>query len=67
MRQQQSSFQQFPQMHPHEEPAKRVKISFKLKAVHKHREGWVERRIAKILQTGPSPRLGAKRSTVQKP
>ena len=54
-------------MHPHEEPAKGMKVSFKLKAVHKHREGWVERRIAKILQSGPTPRFGAKRVAVEKP
>jgi hypothetical protein len=54
-------------MNPHEEPAKGVKVSFKLKAVYKHRKGWIDRRIAKIFQSGPPPRLGGKRGTFQKP
>jgi hypothetical protein len=44
-----------------------VKVSLSLEAVHKDGERRIDRWIAKILQSGPAPRLGAKRSTFEQP
>jgi hypothetical protein len=54
-------------MNSHEKPSVRVKVSLSLKAVHKDGERRIDRWIAKILQSGPAPRLGAKRSTFEQP
>jgi hypothetical protein len=54
-------------MNPHEKPSVGVEVSLSLKAVHENREHWLDGRVAKILQSGPAPRLVAKRVTFEQP
>jgi hypothetical protein len=63
----QSSLEQLLQMNPHEKPPVRVKVRLSLKAVHKNGERWFDRRVTKILQSGPASRFGAKRVAFQQP
>src|SRR5215468_1541131 len=63
----QSSLKQFLQVDPHKKPPEGMKASLNLKAVHQNTECRLDGRITKILQSGPTLRLGAKSITSQRP
>jgi len=49
------------------ETVREGEVSLSLKAVHKNGERWFDRRVTKIIQSGPAPRFGAKRVALQQP
>src|SRR5215469_9054631 len=63
----QSSLEQLLQVNPHEKPSEGMKASLTLKAVHQNAQRRFDGRITKILQSGPTHRLGAKSISSQRP
>jgi hypothetical protein len=45
----------------------RVKLSLSLKAVQEDGKRWFDRRVTEIVQSGVTPRFGAKRTTFKEP
>jgi hypothetical protein len=52
---------------PDEKPAQRMQIRLEFQAVHQNRERRFDRRVAKIFEPGPTPRLGNQRLALQQP
>jgi hypothetical protein len=46
-------------MSSHQEPAEGMQVRLTFQAVHEDRQGRFNRRVAKVLQAGPTPRVGA--------